>query len=230
MPSNVFLESEPEKTYPLIELLGDLDVGKVLIAEAVARKLKGVCLKFPHFNVPHSLTGMGLLTMLSKKPRDLEDNPHWWCCMYLANLWENQNLVLSHLEYCPVVVVNWATAAKMYYRMVVEDEIRTSWSPLRSLREPEFKFMLSGEPHIFPGNLTVDFSPKFKRDLRNTVRSTFLHCQKIRVEFETGDCTREVNKIAENIVRSILRKRPDLKVQDFQYKRKTLKKAELNEQ
>lgn len=209
-PSNTpLLQALPPKTYPLIELLGELDSGKVQIGQALARKLKGQCLQFPMFNAPRSLTGLGLMTLLGQNTELLESNPQWWCLMYAANLWENADKVRQALRYGPVVVINWTTAAKVYHRILTDADKRASYELIRGLPEPDFRFIILGERQDWPGNFDVSFTPLLTRRLNAGMRN-FSRAPHLRVEHAQNPLT-AANKCAQEIADSILKKRPDLK-------------------
>jgi len=213
--SAVLLKTKDPLPYPVIEILGDLDVGKCAVADAVARKLKGNCLKFPMFNAPKSLTGLGLMTLLGQNTRMLEANPQWWSLIYAANMWENHQQVLEAKKFGPVVIVNWVTACRTYYKLLADIDSRATYALVRDLTPSDFRFVLRGEPFDFPGNFGVQFSSPFRRRLSKAMQE-ITHATHIHVDYRQ-QTTQTVNRVAQTIVDSILKKRPDLKTQAFSY-------------
>jgi hypothetical protein len=211
-----FLNSKPTPKWPLIELCGDLDCGKTVVGEAIARKLGTQFYKFPVLDATKSLTGLALLTLLGQNPQALENNPWWWAHMYIANMHENQYKILDMQAHGPVIVSNWRTAARTYLGATVQCT-GGERALYRGLAVPDLVITLLGQPWDVPGNFYVDFSPRLKR----TLHSSFLtqSCTRfISVVVDEKNTTRGINEVAQKITNIILRKFPHVKQQkDFKY-------------
>lgn len=213
--TSLLLKDSPPKSFPIIELFGDIDSGKGVVGDAVARKIRGVCLKFPVFNAPKSASGIALLTVLTQNPQLLEDNPHWWAHMFIANLWENQDKIMAYQQLGPVVLVNWTSAVRSYFKTLTQSQSSIGTGLVHGLLKTDFEFMIRGVSKNYPGNLPINFSPSFKIRLGLHL-SRYFRCQHFTIK-DKGNSTTNINTTAQQIVDSILSKRPDLKEKYFSY-------------
>lgn len=165
------LKDKPEKKFPLIEILGPIDVGKTFVAQLVARRLGAPFIPFPVLD-PSTITGRGLLASLTTMARSLETYPQWWAHIYAANLYEQKTRIEAALMVGPVVVTNYTTAFKIWMNLLgVSIQGYVTEMPM-----PNASFCLYGDPIVSTNRPKFDFSPEFcfriKKSLGSLVPGT----------------------------------------------------------
>ena len=147
---------DPEP-HPIIEITGQLDVGKASIAEAVARGLKAPLFAFPVLD-HQSFTGRALLWALAGKGELLEQAPQWWAHLYIANLLEKADEIYSASLQGPVIVTNYTTGFSIWMHAA---GIKSLGGFFASLPPPKIVYKLCGSTWITARNLHNGFSTPF---------------------------------------------------------------------
>ncbi len=137
------LKPKPKHPYPLIEIMGPLDIGKTPVAKLVARRLSSTSIPFPVLD-PSSLTGRGLLTSLASVSKELESTPDWWAHIYAANLYEQVEKIEYALMLGPVVVTNYVMAYRIWMKALGVDISNFT----RNIPEPSVAYLLKGDPIV----------------------------------------------------------------------------------
>lgn len=158
------LKEKSPKPYPLIEIMGSLDIGKTTVARLVARRLEATYVAFPVLD-PYTLTGRALLASLTKTPKGLESNGLWWAHIYAANLIEQQDRITEALKTGPVVVVNYLWAFRIWMGIL---GIRVNEFTF-TLPSPDIGYVLFG-PEPIPTDrpkfdFSIDFTTKLSRSM-----------------------------------------------------------------
>lgn len=152
------------KKHPIIEIIGNIDIGKTPVAQLVARRLKATYIPFPVLD-PTSLTGRGLLTTLTQNARELERNPHWWSHIYSANMYEQVSRIEEANESGPVVVTNYTMAYRMWMKTLgVNIENFTAHLP-----EPNVAYVLYGEQIVPTSRPIFNFSSEYIQKIKRNV-------------------------------------------------------------
>ena len=157
--SKIYGLKTKKKTFPLIEILGQVDVGKKEIADLVSRKLSGTVLSFPFLFNLDSPTARILRASLIHYPRKLEANPMWWAHIYAAHLYEYKKQIEIALEHGPVVVTNYVMSFRVWARAASIDIDSYFDGFTAGLPQPNCAFSIIGEKNEGYRNLDIDFSP-----------------------------------------------------------------------
>lgn len=152
------LKTKKKSTYPLIEIIGQVDCGKKEIAELVAKKINGKYFSFPFLFNLESQTATILRQNMLNQPRVLENSPHWWIHIYAAHMYEYKKLIEMYLEIGPVVVTNYVMSFRVWARALNID-IDNYSGFTAGLPQPNCAFSIVGEKNIGYRNLDIDFSP-----------------------------------------------------------------------
>lgn len=155
---------------PLIEITGYPDTGKRLIADLVAKKLKGVALNFPVFDVT-SFTGRALIVAIRRQPEKLIENPHWWAHLYAANLYEKIKEIDQYRADLPLIVTNYVTAFKIWARAAIGKPDLNLKSFTLDLPEPNLVYSVLGDPWETPGNVPFNLSTELLLHIRAGMRT-----------------------------------------------------------
>jgi hypothetical protein len=156
------------KPYPLIEILGPIDIGKKKIASLIARRLLGVHFSFPTFSTKSS-TSMALFERYTKDTVFLENNPQWWAHIYIANLYESLEVIKSSLEKMPVVVTNYVFSYKAWNSSLGVDMAHFLDGFTVDLPQPNIGYCLDGPTIESADNLDVNLSYYFKETYRKSI-------------------------------------------------------------
>lgn len=103
------------RDYPMIEIMGLPGIGKTLIAQRLARALRGTSFSFPNLD-PESPTGSPMLQILTTNPQFVLEYPEWWGHIYLANIYEKKPEIVEALSQGPVVAVNYIRSFTVWSR------------------------------------------------------------------------------------------------------------------
>ena len=154
-PRLLGVPAKPEKTFPLIELIGTIDSGKKAVAQLLSRMLGGIHIEFPNLDLDSDV-GRSLFSKLLNSPDWLEENPYWWVHMQCCGLLERREELELHLKSRPVVVTNYVTSTRIWAKASAEITSLAGWTP--SLPQPDEVFSIVGEPWSNPGNIPNHFS------------------------------------------------------------------------
>lgn len=161
----------PEKkpVYPLIEIMGSVDIGKSLVAKYLALRINAEFKSFPILD-PKSPTGRILLFGLTKNIQLLEKNPEWWMHIYAANLYEQGAYLREALKKGPVIVTNYMYSYKAWMGSCGINSREFGKSFTASLPVPNIAYSIStSEPLIEHTGLKIGFSEELKYNLKKNL-------------------------------------------------------------
>lgn len=201
--------------YPLIEILGTMDLGKNLMAEQIAKKLGAAYFSYPYYNVTKSGTGRTLLEHITDvdKAKLFTKEPYWWFLLYIANMYETKELIQEQLKIRPVVVLNYTTAVKIYSNSFGDSGIRTMVNrAIGELPTPAERFNLIGNPDwSIPGNVPCMFDSLTKMKLQQHITNYKL-CESFHLSVDDNKFLHVLfNNTSNSIVKRILAKYPKIK-------------------
>jgi hypothetical protein len=170
MPRMLTLPKRETEPFPVIEILGAIDIGKTYVAQLVARRLKGIHLSFPVLDV-RTWTGGVLLASLSKRPRELENNPEWWAHVFAANLYEQKHKLIDLSQKMPVVVTNYTLAYRIWMKATGIDMSKFLKGFTVNLPQPTIGYVMIGNPLIPIDKplfeFSTDFALRIKKGMNN---------------------------------------------------------------
>jgi len=195
-------KSPPEKTYPLIELVGQIDCGKKAIAPLLAKRIYGTYLTFPCLN-PESFTGRALIAALTTSPRELEKNPGWWFHLYSANLFEFKDQLNGLLKLMPVVVTNYLIGMRTWANATGIDMDHFLKGFSTGLPNTTKAYSIIGSPWDTPGNLRSNFSSEFQFRVNRNMANP--HDKRVTKHFIPQDISRsnQLNTIVRELATDI---------------------------
>ncbi len=149
-----------DKEYPIIEIMGPMDVGKTYIAKLVARRINGMHVSFPVLDTS-TMTGRALLSALSRSPRGLESSPEWWAHIYIANVYEQMNKLKEINSKMPLVITNYVLSYRIWMKATGVDMAHFLKGFTINLPQPNVAYSIIGENPVPQDRPTFDFSPEF---------------------------------------------------------------------
>jgi hypothetical protein len=200
----------PIPQYPLIEITGTPDCGKRLIAQLIAKKIGGsvVCLPFLDYG---SYTGRALIEIMSKNPKNLEKEKHWWFHMYAANIQEKRIEIANLLKIGPVVVTNYTTSCKIWARACSIDNMLGFHKDLPIV---DIVFGLYGRKLKTPNNFEVEFSEELVEKITNIVRN---RKEPKYIKVELNSSTRlweELNRVSSVVSKQIKNRFKEIEIDE----------------
>lgn len=156
-----------KRTFPLIELIGPVDIGKRYIAKLVASKLLGYQVGFPVLD-QNSITGSAILAASTSSEGSMETLPHWWAHIYAAHLLEYGDYLKRLLKERPVIVTNYILSYRYWNSATGAKSISERTEGIfPDLPIPQKGYSIIGaKSEDFPGNLQFPISETFKIRLR----------------------------------------------------------------
>lgn len=157
-------QKEVRTHYPVLEITGNVDIGKRVIASLVSKRLGAALYYFPNLDVT-THTGRTLLTTLSSKPDYLEKNPYWWLHISIANYLEKTAEIQEVCTKRPVVVCNYTSAMRGWFRGL-NIEKHEFWALTRCLKKPDKTYcIVSPAPICRSTNMTFNHSEELIREV-----------------------------------------------------------------
>lgn len=210
------LKKKQKEPFPIIEMMGPIDIGKTNVSMLVAKRLKGNFLSLPVLD-PYTSTGRALLAALSNSPRALEKKPEWWAHIYIANVYEQADRIESLRMIGPVVINNYLLSYRSWMRATGMNMAVWLKGFTVNLTEPLAAYSVVGHDPLPTSGPKFDFSPEFILSIK---RSMNLMADKRVTKVDMGEINYKAIHVTVNntaiAITNDLRDRYKLKVDETQ--------------
>lgn len=167
-------KKEVRTNYPVLEITGNVDIGKRVVANLVSKRLGAALYYFPNLDIT-THTGRTLVSTLTSKPEMLEANPYWWLYISTANILEKHAEIQEVRTTRPVVVCNYTSSMRGWFRALGIDA-NQFWAVTRPLKKADKTYCIVSETPICKStNMSFNHSPELIKEVNwyFSIRGTY---------------------------------------------------------